>query len=225
MTGAPDIPALKARALKAGEDAQLNWYADDRSDDPVDPDARIRLILTDPAQASAWLAAGEATNDGDAVVLAKDWESPRPALSYVRVWADAVAQVLSEAGISVEQDLILSDKLDTASVARGLILIRDLGRISVEDILQRAKIYVSRVVPGPFVLEVTPAQAARGAGWIAASGLPVRQSGDGVRLALGTDAKAATDWIVKALHGLEGSPTTTLVARFAPGDAEPWPGE
>ena len=223
MTDTPDIPLLKAHALQEGENAQMHWYADDRSDDPVDPDARIRLILTDPAQAKAWVAAKEASVDGDDVILNKDWESPRPALSYVRVWARAVTSVLGSAGVDVEQDLMLSNRLDTASVTRGLAAIEGLGKISVEDILECRKIFVSRVGDGPFVLEVTAKQAARAVDWIATIGLAVIESENGARIALGTNPQTATDWIVQALRELEDSPATTLVARYAPGNAEPWP--
>ncbi len=82
-----DIAALKVVALKAGEDAQLHWYADDRSDDPVDPPAKLRLIIEDASHAAAFVAAGEAKAVDHEIRLGPDWQSPRPSLSYVRVWA------------------------------------------------------------------------------------------------------------------------------------------
>lgn len=55
-----DLATLRDKACKAGESAQLHWYADDRSDDIVDPKARIRLELVDPQVAARWVEAGEA---------------------------------------------------------------------------------------------------------------------------------------------------------------------
>ena len=219
-----EIADLKARALKAGEDAQLHWYADDRSDDPVDPPAKLRLILEDGAGATALVGAGEAERSGDGIVLSANWNSPRRALSYTRVWAGAVVSVLQDAGVAATPEVSISPKLDARSVERGLGMIGDLGRISVEDIIEGRKIYVSRAGDGPFVLEVTPEQAGRGADWIAQTGYETNQGADGLRLNLGTDIPAAVDLIVAALTALEGSRATTLVARFAPGATEPWPG-
>ena len=106
---------------------------------------------------------------------------------------------------------------------RGLNLIGSLGRISVEDVLAGGKVFVSRQGEGPFVLEVTADQHARGTAWIESLTLPVVHTDDGTRINLGTSAEPAIDVIVLALRELEGSPTRTLVARNAPGPAEPWP--
>ena len=169
------------------------------------------------------MAAGEAERLSADVILTKDWESPREPLSYVRVWADAIARVLAEAGIPTRQILSMSDRLDTASLERGLAVLGDLGQISVEDILAGRKIFVSRVADGPFVLEVTEEQAVRGASWLAESGLPSIVAGAGLRLALGTERGGVVPTIVAALKALEGSPATTLVARFSQGQPDPWP--
>ncbi len=219
-----DRAALRVRACEAGETAQWHWYADDRSDDPVDPPARIRLELIDPDVAAAWLEAGEAECEGDRVFLTAGWESSkRNALSYVRVWTRAVAEVLREAGVEVRADLRMSDALDVDSVRRGLILVDHLGCISVEDILATRKVYVSRVPPGPFVLEVVPTQVERGAAWLAGVGRPVIEEGQARRVNLGQDPSRAIEHIVEALRALEDSPTSTLVARYAPLEALPWP--
>ncbi len=117
----------------------------------------------------------------------------------------------------------ISEKLDTASLLRGLAMIGDLGRISVEDIMDGRKVFVSRHASGPFVLEVTGEQFARGQGWLRASGRDMVAYGEGARLELGSEPVGAAELIVVALPALEGSATTTLVARYAPGAAQPWP--
>ena len=223
-----DWRALLTKAQKAGEQAAFEWWTSDASDGPVNPAGFVHVELTDPDQAAAVIALGDAVAVEGGARLARSWEHDGDRLEYARSYARVFCKMLADEGVPTRTvETFASDELDTGSLERGLGQLMHLGRIAVSDFIEDRAVIVTRNADGPYVLEVSAEQAAReGTKAFLADleerGLPVRARKDDKRVRLGTDAEEAMAVIIEAIQRIEDSPTRTLVARYAPGRARTW---
>jgi len=215
-------------AKKAGEERAFEWWTSDHSDGPVNPAGSVHVEVTDPEHASQLLALGEATVVEGGARLTAAWEHDGDRLEYARAFARAFSAVLKDRGVPTRLvEELASDRLDTSSLERGLEQLMHLGRISVADFVAERPVVVTRVSDGPFVLELDAELRAHPScsaflDRLREQGHQVREQDAGTRVNLGRDAKAVVPIVVDALATLRDSPTTTLVARFAPGRAQRW---